>query len=533
MGAVLSRFGLARGTAVYELSSRGALCRYLRRQFTRVTVSELWDDVPPGSLRGGVQCQDVQRLTHGDSTFDLVTSTEVFEHVPDDRRAFAEVYRVLRPGGLLVFTVPLMDTGPTLERAEIRYNRIVHLVTPEYHGDRLRGRRGVLAFRTYGPDITDRLRAAGFDAWLERIEDPAHAITDGRVVVGRKSVVTTVARNIAANAAGAGLSFLVFLLAVPLYLRLLGAEAYGLVGLFTTVMVAAAALDLGLGATLNREVARLTAHEAQRTDVADVTATLQAACWLVGIVMGGLFALGAPAIATRWLNFSTLSAGEVRGALALMGVALPAIIVRGVYLAGLNGLQRQALANLLQTGGTTLRALVSVAALLLVAPTVRVFFVVQTDAVAGRGHRPRHRATASAARHGPGRPRALGHAPPAAEVQRRHGRHHAAGPRAELAGPGDPERDPAARRVRLLHARGGRRRHARAGGEPGDHRRLPALQPAGRARARRCHAGVSLLLAARCRAGAAAGRGADLLPRRRPGAVDAQPRASSATPPPS
>jgi SAM-dependent methyltransferase len=187
MGAVLSRFGLARRTAVYELSSRGALCRYLRRQFTRVTVSELWDDVPPGSLRGGVQCQDVQQLTYPDASFDLVTSTEVFEHVPDDRRAFAEVYRVLRPGGLLVFTVPLMDTGPTLERAEIRYNRIVHLVTPEYHGDRLRGRRGVLAFRTYGPDITDRLRAAGFDAWLERIEDPAHAITDGRVVVGRKS----------------------------------------------------------------------------------------------------------------------------------------------------------------------------------------------------------------------------------------------------------------------------------------------------------------------------------------------------------
>ena len=73
--------------------------------------------------------------------------------------------------------------------------------------------------------------------------------------------MTTVARNIAANAAGAGLSFVVFLIAVPLYLRLLGAEAYGLVGLFTTVMVAAAALDLGLGATLNREVARLTARD--------------------------------------------------------------------------------------------------------------------------------------------------------------------------------------------------------------------------------------------------------------------------------
>ena len=189
--------------------------------------------------------------------------------------------------------------------------------------------------------------------------------------------MSSVARNIAANATGAGLSFLVFLLAVPVYLRLLGAEAYGLVGLFTTVMITAAALDLGLGATLNREVARLTARGDERTDAADVAATLQAAGWVIGLVMGGLFVLGAPAIATRWLRFSALSAGEVQTALALMGVALPAVIVRGVYLAGLNGLQHQALANLLQTGGTAARAIVSVAALLLVAPTVRVFFVAQ------------------------------------------------------------------------------------------------------------------------------------------------------------
>jgi SAM-dependent methyltransferase len=187
MGAVLEGVGLSRTATVFELSSRGALCRYLRRTFARVTFSELWDDVKPGEFRGGVQCQDVQHLTYGDGSFDLVTSTEVFEHVPDDRRAFAEVHRVLRPGGLLVFTVPLMDEGRTLERAEIRYGRIVHLVTPEYHGDRLRGRRGVLAFRTYGPDILERLRAAGFDARLERIEQPAHAITDGRVFVGRKA----------------------------------------------------------------------------------------------------------------------------------------------------------------------------------------------------------------------------------------------------------------------------------------------------------------------------------------------------------
>jgi SAM-dependent methyltransferase len=188
VGAVLEHLGLvAADAAVYELSSRGALCRWLRRRFARLTVSEFFEGVTPGAFQNGVQCQDVQRLTYPDASFDAVTSTEVFEHVPDDRRAFDEVHRVLRPGGVLVFTVPLMDSAPTLERAEIRNGKICHLVEPEYHGDRLRGRRAVLAFRTYGPDVVARLRATGFEARIERVEDAAHGIADGRVVLGRKS----------------------------------------------------------------------------------------------------------------------------------------------------------------------------------------------------------------------------------------------------------------------------------------------------------------------------------------------------------
>jgi SAM-dependent methyltransferase len=42
-----------------------------------------------------------------DATFDGVFALEVFEHVPDDERAFAEVARILGPEGLLVMSVPL------------------------------------------------------------------------------------------------------------------------------------------------------------------------------------------------------------------------------------------------------------------------------------------------------------------------------------------------------------------------------------------------------------------------------------------
>lgn len=187
----------------------------------------------------------------------------------------------------------------------------------------------------------------------------------------------TVARNILANVAGGAVGMAVLLVVVPVYLRLLGAEAYGLVGLFTTVMAASTALDLGLGATLNREAARLTARPRDDGVARDVAITLEAGGWGVGLLVGALFAAAAPAIAGRWLNLSTLSADEVRTALLLMAAALPALIARGTYLAGLNGLQRQARANFVQMGGTAVRAGATVAALSLLAPTVVVFFATQ------------------------------------------------------------------------------------------------------------------------------------------------------------
>jgi SAM-dependent methyltransferase len=91
-----------------------------------------------------------------------VTSTEVFEHVADDRKGFAEIRRVLRPQGSFVFTVPLDDADRTVERAELSDGKVRHLLPPAYHHDRIRGHEAVLVFRDYGRDIVERLRDAGF-----------------------------------------------------------------------------------------------------------------------------------------------------------------------------------------------------------------------------------------------------------------------------------------------------------------------------------------------------------------------------------
>jgi SAM-dependent methyltransferase len=154
---------------VCELSARGPLVRYLLRHARRVSLSEYVPEATAGGGRGpGVRHEDVQHLSYADASFDLVTHTEVLEHVPDDRRALAELRRVLRPGGLMLFTVPLHGGAATIERARLRDGMVEHLLAPVYHGDPLRGGAPVLAFRDYAGDIVARLRDAGFEqAWIE------------------------------------------------------------------------------------------------------------------------------------------------------------------------------------------------------------------------------------------------------------------------------------------------------------------------------------------------------------------------------
>ena len=84
-------------------------------------VSEFIDGAQPGEVVNGVRNENLEKLSWPSGRFDLVVTTEVFEHVHDPWRAFAEVRRVLRPGGRHFFTVPDHDTLQRLTRC--RYHR--------------------------------------------------------------------------------------------------------------------------------------------------------------------------------------------------------------------------------------------------------------------------------------------------------------------------------------------------------------------------------------------------------------------------
>ncbi len=149
--------------SAYELSTYGSTLKFLHSAFGTVTASEFFPDQKLGIEVGETLNQDVQSLTFDDASFDLVTSNQVLEHVPDDRLALSECRRVLRTAGALIFSVPMYDVPRTEQLARLENGELVWLGVPEYHDSRLAGPKSAPVFwRHSSRDIIERVAAVGF-----------------------------------------------------------------------------------------------------------------------------------------------------------------------------------------------------------------------------------------------------------------------------------------------------------------------------------------------------------------------------------
>jgi SAM-dependent methyltransferase len=152
-----------RSLAIYEPGIVGPFRRFLRK-LPGYLNSYWWPEVEPGETHEGVRCEDLRRLTLSDESVDLVISSDIFEHVRDPMRAFAEVFRVLRPGGHHIFTVPLRWPLPSTTRARVDYSgpEDVFLDSPQYHGSPTDS-KGSLVYTDFGMDLPEELRGVGFE----------------------------------------------------------------------------------------------------------------------------------------------------------------------------------------------------------------------------------------------------------------------------------------------------------------------------------------------------------------------------------
>ena len=157
---------------VYEPGITGSFRKLFQEHLKYYTTSFYWDHVPSGEYHNNVQCQDLENLTYPDNKFDLIITSDIFEHIRHPWTAFKEVYRVLKPGGYHVFSIPVQVPLPkqTIYRVDVSGSEDIHLLEPRYHGD---GQgNSCIVYTDFGADIVDSLKDIGYDVELWKLNNP-------------------------------------------------------------------------------------------------------------------------------------------------------------------------------------------------------------------------------------------------------------------------------------------------------------------------------------------------------------------------
>lgn len=187
--------------------------------------------------------------------------------------------------------------------------------------------------------------------------------------------MSSLTRNITANLAGRVSTAVLGLVLVPVIVRLVGIEAYGLVAFLVTIQALFSILDLGLSSTVNRELARL-ATLRRASEMRDVVRTLESCYWLTALVIAAtMFGLRGPI--TAWVGPASLADAELRQAVLIMGAVMALQWPLSFYEGGLMGLQRQVVWNVISVSMAVLRQGGAVLVLWLVSPTLQAFLLWQ------------------------------------------------------------------------------------------------------------------------------------------------------------
>ncbi len=159
---------------VHESSpSQRGFSQYLKTRYPRLVQSHHWPAHAAGSTIDGYRNENLESLTFADESIDLHVTQDVLEHVFDVHRVFRELYRTLRPGGVHIFTTPLVNRqNATVRRAIISNGEIEHLVKPPaYHGNPINP-DGSLVTYDFGYDVVDMISSCtGFRTVLWSIDN--------------------------------------------------------------------------------------------------------------------------------------------------------------------------------------------------------------------------------------------------------------------------------------------------------------------------------------------------------------------------
>jgi O-antigen/teichoic acid export membrane protein len=166
--------------------------------------------------------------------------------------------------------------------------------------------------------------------------------------------------NTVANAGGQLLGPMVALILVPVYLSVLGRDAYGLIGFFSAISLLLGVFSQGVGQALQREIARREALEQERPTIPRLVRTFERVYGSLGLFLALILIAVSGPISRDWLQQSSLEVSTMRTCLILLALRIGIAFPSGVYLSVFIGTQRQVIGNATNMVSTLLGTLLIV-----------------------------------------------------------------------------------------------------------------------------------------------------------------------------
>jgi O-antigen/teichoic acid export membrane protein len=127
---------------------------------------------------------------------------------------------------------------------------------------------------------------------------------------------------------------------VPLYLKYMGAEAYGLIGFFAMLQACFNLLDMGLTPTMARESARFRGGALDALTYLRLVRALEGVFLAVAVLSCGSLLLLSTQIATNWLTAKQLPISEVKNSIQIMAIIISLRWMCGLYRGQISGSER-------------------------------------------------------------------------------------------------------------------------------------------------------------------------------------------------
>ena len=184
-------------------------------------------------------------------------------------------------------------------------------------------------------------------------------------------------RNLFANFIGQGWTLLMQLVFIPIYIKYLGMEAYGLIGFYLMLQTWFILFDLGISKTTSREMARLSGGAHTSHSIRDFLRTIEWIGYGAALIIILSITNIAGWIIDNWLNFETLSPPEVEEVFIFIGAIIALKNIEGIYRGSLIGLQKQVILNFINITVGTLRGFGAAIIIIYISPSIYAFFLWQ------------------------------------------------------------------------------------------------------------------------------------------------------------